>query len=119
MATVLLCSEDDALSKLIHVNLERRGFQTHHTVWDTCLAEPAAQPRADVVLADLVAPEPDCWNDAGRMRQAFPGVPLILFAHAWPDHTRLQPLHPCHCLRKPFAVESLLGLLADVTHMTR
>ncbi len=113
---VLVASADTALSDLIRVNLERRGFLVRQADWAACCEpSPPALPRAvNAVVADLNCAAPACWGAAPRLRTAFPEPPLLLLAHDWPSATQARACQPCRYLRTPVAIGDLLRCLFDL-----
>lgn len=117
MVSVLLCSIDTSLSRLLGWNLSRRGYDVRHAKWDPYYETAEAPPvlaDADIVISDLSCPEPDCWVAASRVRQLAETLPVVILAYCWPDERQLRALHPCIYLRKPCAVDELLKALRDL-----
>jgi DNA-binding response OmpR family regulator len=112
---VLVLSVDATLSRLMQLNLERRGFDVRPHTWAACCGRGEA-PRgnqADVVIADLDCPAPDCWTAAPQLRALFPSHPLLLLAHDRPSAPYLQTHQPVRSLQKPFAIDELVRVLRE------
>ena len=117
MVSVLLCSRDASLSRLLGWNLSRRGYDVRHATWDPSYQTAEGPPvltDADIVISDLSCPEPDCWVAASRVRQLTTTLPVVFLAYCWPDERQLRTLDPCIYLRKPCAVDELIRSLRDL-----
>ncbi len=107
---VLVLSIDPTLSRLMQLNLERRGFDVQQYGWAACCGRGEA-PRpcaAELVLADLDCRSPECWSGAPQVRAVFPSNPLLLLVHERPSATYLHTHQPCRSLQKPFAIDELV-----------
>ncbi|SRR5579884_1585036 len=107
---VAIVSDDDVSLALIHLNLARRGYPV--LVALVVHVEQGWQPLRppDLLLVDLTAPEPACWEQAAWLREQpwARGARLIVLNACWRDAEWLRRLGAHTHLRKPFAVEQLV-----------
>jgi CheY-like chemotaxis protein len=112
---VAVVSDDEVSLALIHLNLARRGYGVvvalvHHV-------EQGWQPlrRLDLLVVDLAAPEPACWEQAAWMREKpwAREARLIVVNDCWPETEWLKRLGAHRHLRKPFAVADLVTAVED------
>ena len=113
MRSVLICSTDRTLTRLLQLNLRERGFASDVEEWDACCGEAAAgvNGEPDFVVTDLNCPEPECWAGLPRARARYTRSKLIVLTYAWPSLSRAEPYQPCALIRKPFAIGELFSLL--------
>ena len=118
---VLVLSVDPTLSRLVQLNLERRGFDVQQHRWAACcgLGEAPRACAADLIIADLDCPSPVCWNGAPQLRAVFTQHPLLLLTHERPSAPYLQAHQPCQALQKPFAVDELVRAVNGLLLMAR
>jgi DNA-binding response OmpR family regulator len=103
-------SVDPTLSRLVQLNLERRGFGVRQHRWAACcgLGETPQACAADLIIVDVDCPSPASWNAAPHARAVFTQPPLLLLAHERPSAAYLRMHDPCQALEKPFAVDELI-----------
>ncbi len=119
LPTVLVCSADATLSKLVAWNLAIRGFPVRQDPRSPCCEAPAGSFNVDVIIADLDCSGPASWQAAARLRETFRSLPVVLLSHDRPDAERLRGLAPCRHLRKPFAINNLLTAVREVVPTRR
>lgn len=118
---VLVWSDNHVLSDLVARNLGRRGFDVHERRLPPFPehADPeldgADSIGVDLVVVDLDCLDPELWRRAWLIRRLLPGVPLVILGHSWPTSPRVDRLRPCAYVRKPFAIDTLLAAVKDVT----
>lgn len=107
---VLVLSVDTTMGGLLTLNLERRAFDARPYAWAACcgIGEVPRPYPADLLIADLHCPAPECWNAGPNLRALFPRMPLLLLAHDRPSPRYLHAHHPCQSLQKPFGVADAL-----------
>jgi DNA-binding NarL/FixJ family response regulator len=107
---VLVLSVDPTISRLLRLNLERRGFEVVEREWAACCGVgDAPTPRsADVLIADLDCPTPVCWSAAPHIRALYPVQGVVLLAHGLPSVGYAQAYGPCKIVQKPFAVDEMI-----------
>jgi DNA-binding response OmpR family regulator len=107
---VIVLSLEPTMTRLLSANLQRRGFEVQPYSWAACcgLGEVPRRSAADILLADLHCPAPQCWDAGPRLRKAFADTPLLLLAHELASAAYLQRHHPCECLQKPFSMTDAL-----------
>lgn len=111
----VVIGDDEALRRLISLNLRARGAEVEEVVDVHCLLNTAAPP-ADVLILDL---DPDGFEASGwelaRALRATTSwgrqVPLVVLGATWPTPAQTAPLQPLYFVRKPFAVGTLLDVL--------
>lgn len=115
-AAVAVVSDDEVSLALIHLNLARRGYAVlvalHEHVeqgW-----EPPRPP--DLLVLDLAAPDPHCWELARQVRARNWARPLrlLLLTVCEPYAHRLAELVTHRYVRKPFAVDELVSAVEAV-----
>ncbi len=103
---------DDATSlALLRLNLDRRDFAVFLALVDA--VEQGWEPPAphDVLVLDLEAPEPLCWEIAARVR-ARPWArtsPLLLLTVCAPYADPIAALDVHRHVRKPWSVPALIA----------
>ncbi|HLH24369.1 MAG TPA: hypothetical protein VK066_17745 [Chloroflexota bacterium] len=112
---VVVLSDDDMSLAMIHLNLARRGYSVLLALLEHVAQgwSPPASP--DLLIVDLAAPEPRCWEITAWVR-ALPWasrVRLLVLNPCWPDAAWLARLAAHRHLRKPFAVDHLMAAVED------
>jgi DNA-binding response OmpR family regulator len=115
-ATVAVVSDDGVSLALIHLNLARRGYAVLVALLDH--VEHGWQPSRlpDLLVLDLAAPDPECWELAGQLRALdwARSLRLILLTVCEPYADRLAEVMTHRHVRKPFAVADLLDAVEQV-----
>lgn len=110
---VVIC-DDEALRRLISLNLRARGAEVEEVVRGHSLLD-TANPVADVVILDLDPDGADAsgWEPARVLRATSWArqLPLVVLGTTWPTPAQTAPLQPLYFVRKPFAVGTLLDVL--------
>jgi DNA-binding response OmpR family regulator len=109
-AAVAVVSDDNLSLALIHLNLARRGYAVVVALLDH--VEQGWQPPwpPALLVLDLVAPDPYCWELAERVRRRhWARTPrLLLLTVCTPDAHRRISLAAHHHIRKPFTIAELV-----------
>ena len=107
---VLVVSIDSTMAHLLQINLERRGLDVRWQLWAACcnLGRTPRQYAADLVIADLDCPAPECWEAGPRLRGAFREAPLLLLSHERASVHYLVAHEPCRCIEKPFGLNEVV-----------
>ena len=115
--SVVVCSTDPVLSRVLARNLEKRGFCVQQLDWELCYAPPPADfpAKPDLVIADLDCEVVDRWGAITRLDRYFPSVPVVILDYDRPDAGRLEAWRPYRFLRKPLGLRDLLPLLDELT----
>ena len=111
---VLVVDDSDQLVSLIEMWLEDEGYDVVTATSGRLALEAAAMYHPDIVLLDLVIPQPDGLAVAERLR-CQPQAPVIILMTGVPDPVRLQRVAECgvfRLLHKPLAQETVLDAVS-------
>jgi DNA-binding response OmpR family regulator len=115
---ILVVSDDEALRRLIALNLRARGATIHETTLDQALLV-MAEPGAERLVLDLGPDNGEArgWEMARALRATgwARQLPLVLLGTLWPTPAQTALLQPLTFVRKPFAIGTLLHALATPT----
>jgi DNA-binding response OmpR family regulator len=113
--------DDETSLGLVHLNLTRRGYAVFLALVSQVDAGWAPPGAHDVLVIDLEAPEPLCWELAARVRaQAWATAsPLLILTVCDPYPARLAALLAHGHVRKPWSVPDLISALEHVLATTR
>ncbi|HEY7061087.1 MAG TPA: hypothetical protein VII06_06395 [Chloroflexota bacterium] len=112
-AAIAAVGDDTTSLGLLDLNLTRRGYAVFLALVsqvDAGWAPPAAH---DVLVIDLEAPEPQCWELAARVRAqpwaAASPLLMLTVCEPYPQHLRAVAAH--RHVRKPWSVPELIAAL--------
>ncbi|MCZ7571095.1 MAG: hypothetical protein M5U01_21320 [Ardenticatenaceae bacterium] len=118
----MVIGDDEALRRLISLNLRARGAEVEEVVSVHSLLNTIPLD-ADVVILDLDPDGTDAsgWELARALRATSWArqLPLVVLGATWPTPAQTAPLQPLYFVRKPFAVGTLLDVLrtASALHL--
>lgn len=133
VSRILLVEDDAVLLDLVRRNFQARGY-------DVCLAENARSALAhlqaapvDLVVLDINLPDRSGWNvlriaqqcgwlcpqmpkgnRGGEEREEIAKLPVVVLSAVRVNPARLHEFHPLAYLPKPFPMDALLRLAAEV-----
>ena len=113
-AHILVVDDSDQLVSLIEMWLEDEGYEVTTAVSGRQALECAAMRRPDIVLLDLVMPQPDGLAVCERLLQQ-PQPPAIILMTGISDPVRLQRVDECGglmLLHKPLTQERVVDAIA-------
>ena len=114
MHRILLVDDDPETYAVVRLVLRQAGY-TVETASDapTALAMIAASPP-DVLLTDLVMPDLTGWSVFARARRLSPTLPIIIMSELETEVPQQERdlANQAVLLRKPFATDQLLALVA-------
>lgn len=119
MAVILLVEDDDYFRRVVHLVLQRAGYEVH----EACNGEEAlrrfAQLRVDLVVTDLVMPEKEGIETITELRKRNPAVPIIAMSGGGTIGANLylqiaSRLGAKRVLAKPFQNAELLEAVQSV-----
>lgn len=114
MKTVLVVDDEAALRAALHAVLDDEGYAVLEAPHGPAMLDLLAGKRADLVLLDVMMPGGDGREayQQLRARADLPDVPVVMMSAAvQPDG--LDPSIAAF-LRKPFDLDHLLDLVADL-----
>ena len=113
--TVLVIEDNAELRHYLRLALESQGYEVV-TADNGRTALPYLEGHGvDVVLTDIYMPEMDGIETILELRQRFPSVRVIAMSGKPATHLPvMEELGAAHVLKKPFAVDELLGALEAV-----
>jgi DNA-binding response OmpR family regulator len=122
MARVAIAAvgDDETSLGLLHLNLTRRGYVVFLALVSQVDAGWAPPEAHDVLVIDLEAPDPLCWELAAWVR-AHPWARasrLVILTVCEPYPERLAALSAHRHVRKPWSVPELVTALQDVLAST-
>ena len=110
MALILLAEDDDSMRSFLAKALERAGHRVR-AVADgiDALAALAEEDDIDLLLADVVMPEPTGYEICRRIKASDRPVPVLLLAGTFEafDHDEARECGADGCLLKPFEGRTL------------
>jgi DNA-binding response OmpR family regulator len=115
MATILIVEDEGALERIFTKNLRRLG----HSVFETRSLAQAEEVMdidgnaIDLVLLDINLPDGTGWDFIRHWRARRPKMRIIVVTAVPPAQSRMETFPPDAMLVKPFAIESLLALVAE------
>ncbi len=117
---ILLIEDDDALSRMMRLQLEHAGYQVTVCLDGTSGLEAARESEPDLILLDILLPDIDGWVVCERL-QEITDVPII-FASALGserDVIRGLDLGADDYMIKPFSYKELLARVKSALHRAR
>ncbi len=113
---VLVVEDDPTLARTITHNLSTRGYIARNA---TTVAEALAaldEERPAVLLLDIDLPDGSGWDIVRTLRgDGGADVAVIVMSALQPNPRLCHQFHAAGVLEKPFPMESLLRLVAQVT----
>lgn len=117
---ILLIEDDEALSRMMRLQLEQAGYQVTVCRDGTSGLESARESNPDLVLLDILLPDIDGWVVCERL-QDITDAPII-FASALGserDVIRGLELGADDYMIKPFSYKELLARVKSALHRAR
>lgn len=125
MATILLIDDDEALRKLISIQLKIIG----HTVIEAKNGEKAVEQagacQVDLIITDVNMPGRSGFETAAEIKQAFPSMRIVAMSGSIDEEELLERAHQlgiAQTLAKPFRLAALSSVvrcaLRGVPHTT-
>jgi DNA-binding response OmpR family regulator len=114
--SILLVDDEPAIADVLARNLRARGNEVRVAVTgkDALFALTEAVP--DVLVIDINLPDLTGWEVLRRLApRDRDRVPVIVFSASPLAPSRVQEFNPAGVLIKPFPVEALVRLVAEVT----
>jgi two-component system response regulator MtrA len=112
-ARVLVIDDDDALAEVVRELLRDAGYSVATVRHGAAALELVKHVSPDLILLDLSMPIMDGWSFVTQYRRiAKEGARIVLFT-ANPDaHDIARSLECEGYITKPFAIDSLVGIIA-------
>jgi len=117
MANSILVVEDDpTLARTIAHNLSARGYAARGAMTVATATSAIAAERPAVVLLDIDLPDGSGWDVVRSLRAGDrDDVAVIVMSALRPNLQLCHHFHAVGVLEKPFPMEALLRLVAQVT----
>ncbi len=113
---ILVVEDDPTLARSIARNLAARGYATTSAATVAQALSALRRQRPTLVLLDIDLPDGLGWEVLRAVRAtAGPAVPAIVMSALRPNPRLCAELDAHGVLEKPFAMESLLRLVAEAT----
>lgn len=112
---VLVADDSDLLVGLVASWLEDEGYAVVTATTGLQALDAAAVHHPDVVLLDLIMPQPDGFEVCGKLK-GLPAAPQVILMTGVSDAghlTRAMDLSPAVLLRKPFDAETVITAVAS------
>ena len=108
---ILVVDDEAAMRKYLSANLKARGYDVLTAEDGTEALKFIAERTFDLLILDIMMPPPDGFEVCRRMREAAPGMPILMLAgrDRVLDEVRALDLGADDYLTKPFGVEELLA----------
>ncbi len=114
--SILVVEDDPTLARTITHNLSARGYPTRSAMTVSAATGAIATERPTVVLLDIDLPDGSGWDVVRTLRAAGEAdVPVIVMSALRPNLQLCHHFHAVGVLEKPFPMEALLRLVAQVT----
>lgn len=121
MAHILIVEDEDALRRIITLNLARRGFSVAEADSVAAADEAiAATPRPfDLILLDINLPDQTGWDVLRHLEPInrttlAPQPRVIVITAVRPAQSRIEQFRPAAVLLKPFPLRALFALIDRV-----
>ena len=88
---ILLIEDDEALSRMMRLQLEHAGYQVTACKTGTSGLDAANESEPDLVLLDILLPDMDGFNVLRQIR-AFSDVPLVIITAKGSDDDKIRGL---------------------------
>ena len=114
---VLVADDDDLVRESIEAALARHGVKVGTAANGSEALAYLKHQRPDSVILDLFMPDKDGLETLREIRAIAPGIAVVIISGGGSDEKFLQYLEMAEKLgadaviRKPFALDTLLGLL--------
>jgi DNA-binding response OmpR family regulator len=115
MRSVLVVDDEDSITLTLCAVLEDEGYRCHTASNGREGLEVLARERPELVLVDVMMPLMDGREMVRQLRQdrSFDGVRVVVMSAAR-DALKGESIGQDGCLEKPFALEDLLQLVAEL-----
>jgi two-component system KDP operon response regulator KdpE len=106
--SILIIEDDVALSRMVAMNLEKRGFEVTSRTTGRDGLRAAYEKRPDLVLLDVMMPEMDGWETCRRLRE-LSEIPVIMLTAKAEERHELRgfELGADDYVTKPFSLKVL------------
>lgn len=113
---VLVIDDEASLRRVIVRNLEVRGYQVVGVGTAMEALDSLSAGEFDLMLLDINLPDLTGWELLRRLTPEVRGqVPVIVFSASPLAARRVEEFRPAGVLLKPFPMDALLRLVAEVT----
>jgi len=122
--TILIVEDEPALNELIAFHLKGKGYQIL-TAFDGEEALKHIQYKPDLIILDILIPEPDGWDICRAIRKShnkeIQKIPIIILSALGEEDHRIQGLHlgADDYITKPFSIQELLLRVEKLLQMNR
>ena len=120
-ARLLVVDDEAMILELLSGTLRFAGFEVVSAASGTEALRAVASSPPDLVLLDVMLPDGDGFEVAGRIRSAGPDVPVIFLTARDAVADRVSGFHAGadDYVTKPFSLEEVLGRVRAVLRRTR
>jgi two-component system nitrogen regulation response regulator GlnG len=108
---VLIVEDDRRLSEILARALERRGHPVRLAGSVAAARAALNQARPSVLLLDIDLPDGTGWELLREGDAVSAPTRVIVMSAGQPARRRMEQFHPFCFLSKPFAIDTLLGLI--------
>lgn len=109
---ILLVEDDEQLRGIETRYLRAAGYMVLEArSFQEALKKISIKPA--LMILDINLPDVSGWEVAGWLERQTENVPIIVTTGLPPDSKQLNQFKPVAFLKKPFAVEKLLGLVME------
>ncbi|MGH2347210.1 MAG: response regulator [Chloroflexota bacterium] len=113
--SILIVEDDPTMVRAIARNLEARGYAVRYAATVADAADAVRQAVPDLLLLDIDLPDGSGWEVLRALREAGRwDVPAIIMSALRPNSRLAEELDAGGMLEKPFPMESLLRLVAEL-----
>ena len=117
MRRILIADDDSAIRALLSRALEDEGYAVETAADGRAALEAIVASPPDLLITDLIMPRLTGWSVFVRVRQLAPALPILVVSGADAGFVRQETPLPDYAvfLRKPFAIDHLLDIVARLT----
>lgn len=109
--SVLIIEDDPELSEVIAINLRDMGFATVRAADGRTGLRRALEEEHALVILDVMLPAQDGFTVCARLRQANPGIPVLMLTARSEESDRIRGLETGadDYITKPFSMRELMA----------
>jgi two-component system KDP operon response regulator KdpE len=105
---ILVVDDDVELNKMLHLTLQRKGFEVQSVTSGPDALRAAYEYHPDIIILDIMMPDMDGWQVCERLRE-ISDVPIIMLTAKVEEDSVVQGflLGADDYVKKPFSVKEL------------
>jgi two-component system KDP operon response regulator KdpE len=113
---VLLVEDEAPIALVIGRALAARGYKVREAGSGTDAVKAAGEHAPDVLLLDISLPDITGWEVLRQLGDRFrETTPVVVYSAAPLAESRVEEFQPAGVLQKPFPIEAITRLVAELT----